>query len=401
MDLRSAYDEYGVSPVPVSREVIEELKKAIDSGRERPASAVIKSHRELLVQEYADSEMIWIFPEHRFGAEYQGDFIILRGDPQKQARYTLVELESSSDNVVEETQKGSKRARLGRKVIAAIEQLEGWRAWIGSNRDYAERECEGKRVPLKGINCRAQGLVIVGREETRTRFPGYMETLAQWEQDLNIEIWTYDRLVTKAEGRLRAAELNKSMVENEVPGATESVFAGARALNDWARRTSTEQLFITTPPTDAVPIIPPSTDAFPVYSMTVRDHWPASSGEALAPRVGKSGELGVALDSVVALLQQKGMLKACERMAVVRTTLEQIEFDPGQAVVAAQAASEELVGGRAKLENVLGRLIREDDVRTRLMKLIWGGAEVATTETARGAIAALCTLALSILKHRQ
>ena len=124
--------------------------------------------------------------ELRLGSQYRVD-IALRNDDGIENKIQLIELERASLEIF--TQKGRPRSH----VTHAIQQVEDWLRWWKENPKIVPSEFDSKITP--------SGMVIIGRsigldEERKSR-------LENLNVNRNIQVITYDDLLTRIEGLMR------------------------------------------------------------------------------------------------------------------------------------------------------------------------------------------------------
>ncbi len=113
---------------------IEKLEIAIKSAkREEDVQEILTEIPLLLIQHLGGGHGRWVLPKKKLGGEYVTDFII--GEKHSFGfDWVAVELESPKAKMF--TVKGD----LTKELTHAIRQIQDWRSWIKSNRDYATRE---------------------------------------------------------------------------------------------------------------------------------------------------------------------------------------------------------------------------------------------------------------------
>jgi hypothetical protein len=180
-----------------------EFERLLGQDREEDLHVFLASRPDLLA-ELGDAELHW--SKVRLGAEYVADFLIMGGgghnDPRPQV--TLIELERGDIRLF--TSKGDPAAYL----THAVRQVQDWKRWVMTNRDYLARELEerwteaassaggrGTRMLEKMMQHFAvQFVVLAGRRMGLT--VQEQLRLAQMNDDLlNIRIKTYDTILDR------------------------------------------------------------------------------------------------------------------------------------------------------------------------------------------------------------
>jgi hypothetical protein len=172
------------------------LKTAIDSAkREEDVQQALQADPASLIQHLGGGHGRWVIPKQRLGADYVTDFLIA----EKHSfgfEWQAVELESPLRQMF------NKNGDPSQYLNHAIRQILDWRAWLKANQAYAARPRTEGGLGLTDIDANVRGLILIGRRkdisaETASR-------RRQFAQDLNIEIHSYDYLLSAMHGRLAA-----------------------------------------------------------------------------------------------------------------------------------------------------------------------------------------------------
>ena len=91
-----------------------------------------------------------------------------------------------------------------KELTHAIRQIQDWRSWLKSNRDYATRERNKHGLGLTDIDSNVPGLIFIGRRKDVDKSTD--ELRRQMVQDSNILIHTYDTLIDYARSRAKWCE---------------------------------------------------------------------------------------------------------------------------------------------------------------------------------------------------
>lgn len=123
------------------------------------------------------------------------DFVLGTTYSQGQS-WTVAELQSPRSAFF------TKKRRPTEHLDEGLRQILEWRRWLAANRDYARRSRVEQGLGLTGIDDKAHGLLLIGRE--RTMSVADAEQLRQLAHDHRVDIHTYDWLVREARNRLNA-----------------------------------------------------------------------------------------------------------------------------------------------------------------------------------------------------
>jgi hypothetical protein len=131
--------------------------------------------------------------KQRLGAEHVTDFLIAERHSFGFA-WQAVELESPLRPMF------NKNGDPSRHLNHALRQLTDWRAWLKANQSYAARPRSEGGLGLTDIDANVKGLVLIGR---RANIPDCTAARRrQMVQDLNVDIHSYDYLLSALKGRL-------------------------------------------------------------------------------------------------------------------------------------------------------------------------------------------------------
>jgi hypothetical protein len=178
-------------------DLVDEFRRRLDAADdERAMQVFLEANPMILVQPLGGGHGRWVLPQKRLGAEHVTDFVVA----EKSSigfQWTAVELESPRARMF--TKKGDFTTAL----THAIRQIEDWRAWIGRNRDYAERPRDKSGLGLVDIDDNVPGWIILGRRGDAP--PDTHDRRRSVSQQLRIEIHSYDWLLERAEARAKWA----------------------------------------------------------------------------------------------------------------------------------------------------------------------------------------------------
>lgn len=182
----------------ISCEDIKMLETTTESAkREEDIQIMLTEKPILIVQHLGGGHGRWVLPKKKLGAEYVTDFII--GERHSFGfDWVAVELESPTARMF--TAKGDPT----KELTHAIRQIQDWRSWLKSNRDYATRVRNKKGLGLTDIDSNVPGLILIGRRQMVDASTD--ELRRQMVQDLNITIHTYDFLVDSARSRRKCED---------------------------------------------------------------------------------------------------------------------------------------------------------------------------------------------------
>lgn len=179
----------------VTQEQVSRLENAIEQARnEEDIQRFLQTHPHLLIQHLGGGHGRWVIPKLRLGSEYVTDFVIGEKDSSG-FWWTLVELESPKVRLF--NRNGGPSSSLNH----AIRQIQDWRIWLQSNRNYAANPPENGGHDLRDIRADAPGLILLGRRSDVTS-----DTNSRRRQmmiDLNIKIHSFDWLIDQSQGWLR------------------------------------------------------------------------------------------------------------------------------------------------------------------------------------------------------
>ena len=192
-------DEYFVWWDSITTDHVAQFEACVNGADdERPVQKYLEAQPTMLVQPLGGGHGRWVMPQKRLGSEYVPDFML--GEKSSIGfEWTAVELESPRAQLFNKSD-----GNPSRQLNHAIRQIQDWRSWLTSNQNYADRPISDNGLGLRNVNGRVPGLILIGRRGTHLR-----ETNArrrQYQEDLNIEIRTYDWLIERARPRAEWAE---------------------------------------------------------------------------------------------------------------------------------------------------------------------------------------------------
>ncbi len=170
------------------------LKQAIETaGREEDIQQVLQTNPTYLIQHLGGGHGRWVIPKQRLGAEYVTDFLIAERHSFG-FEWQAVELESPLRPMF------NKNGDPSQYLNHAIRQLTDWRSWLKANQSYAARLQSEGGLGLTDIDMNVKGLILIGRRANID--PSTAARRRQMVQDLNVEIHSYDYLLSAMHGRL-------------------------------------------------------------------------------------------------------------------------------------------------------------------------------------------------------
>jgi hypothetical protein len=180
----------------VGIEDIESLVAAIDSAKkEEEVQKFLQENPKLLIQHLGGGHGRWVIPKARLGAEHVTDFLIA----EKHSfgfEWQAVELESPLRPMF------NKNGDPSQHLNHAIRQITDWRAWLKANQPYASRPRNDGGLGLTDIDTNVKGLILIDRRANVQQSTSARRR--QMVQDLNIEIHTFDYLVSSISGRIES-----------------------------------------------------------------------------------------------------------------------------------------------------------------------------------------------------
>jgi hypothetical protein len=180
----------------ISEDDLESLEKVLQSAlREQDLQAFLQSNPILLIQHLGGGHGRWVIPMQRLGAEHVTDFVI--GHMHSFGyEWQAVELESPKSRMF------TKAGDPSKELSHAIRQIQDWRAWLQRNQNYAARPKSKGGLGLTDIVSSIPGLILIGRRSDID--PATNERRRQMVNDLNIQIHSYDYLLSCTRGRIEA-----------------------------------------------------------------------------------------------------------------------------------------------------------------------------------------------------
>ncbi|MCJ7484688.1 MAG: DUF4263 domain-containing protein [Candidatus Aminicenantes bacterium] len=188
------------------------LKSDVDSfelalksaNNEHDIHSYLQNNPILLIQHLGGGHGRWVIPKLRLGAEHVTDFII--GHRHSYGfEWQALELESPKARMF--TKSGDPTMQL----THAIRQIQDWRAWLQRNQDYAARTRSEHGLGLTDIVAAIPGLILIGRRIDID--PTSNDRRRQMANDLNIQIHSYDFLLSSAGDRMKALGRHRSTHE--------------------------------------------------------------------------------------------------------------------------------------------------------------------------------------------
>lgn len=190
------FEPFEVDYADVSLDDAHRLAAVVDGATdERPIQAHIASHPTLLTAHLGGGHGRWVRPQVRLGSQYVADFLIAEKDSMGM-HWTLVELESPRARLC------LKSGGLAQKARQGMDQIDGWRDWLGRNHAYAASPVDEQGLGLREIDPRPPGLVLIGRRDEGLN--GCQRTRRAAKADRRIEVHTYDWLVERVEVAARS-----------------------------------------------------------------------------------------------------------------------------------------------------------------------------------------------------
>jgi hypothetical protein len=161
--------------------------------REEDVQALLQANPMYLIQHLGGGHGRWVIPKQRLGSEHVTDFLIA----EKHSfgfEWQAVELESPLRPMF------NKNGDPSQYLNHALRQLTDWRAWLKNNQPYAARPKTEGGLGLTDIDANVKGLVLIGRRAQIAVTTASRRR--QMVQDLNIEIHSYDYLLSSMHDRL-------------------------------------------------------------------------------------------------------------------------------------------------------------------------------------------------------
>lgn len=188
--------EYFVWWDRITKQQLEQLDCVLESAtKESNMQIFLQENPFFLIQHLGGGHGRWVIPQKRLGAEFVPDFIV--GERHSFGfEWEVIEIESPLAQLF--TKAGNPSSTLNH----AIRQIMDWRAWLKRNQNYASQRKEANGLGLTDIDCNTRGLIVIGRRNAVS--PKTNELRRQLCLDSNIEIHTYDWLVERALGRIKA-----------------------------------------------------------------------------------------------------------------------------------------------------------------------------------------------------
>lgn len=184
----------------VLEEDVSTLRATLDNAvREEDVQQFLQANPKFLIQHLGGGHGRWVIPKARLGSEHVTDFLIA----EKHSigyEWQAVELESPKRPMF------NKSGDPSQHLNHAIRQITDWRAWLKANQAYASRSRDEGGLGLTDIDANVRGVILIDR---RTNLdPSTAARRRQMVQDLNIQIHTFDYLISALQGRIDS--LNRS-----------------------------------------------------------------------------------------------------------------------------------------------------------------------------------------------
>jgi hypothetical protein len=173
---------------------VSSLQETIDRAeREEDVQQFLQANPKFIIQHLGGGHGRWVIPKARLGTNHVTDFLIA----EKHSfgfTWQAVELESPLRRMF------NKNGDPSQYLNHALRQITDWRAWLKANQSYAARPRNEGGLGLTDIDANVPGVILIDR-----RANGSSSTDArrrQMCQDSNIEIHSYDYLVSALAGRV-------------------------------------------------------------------------------------------------------------------------------------------------------------------------------------------------------
>jgi hypothetical protein len=180
----------------VQQDEVLSLKNALDNAKkEEDVQQFLQVNPKFLIQHLGGGHGRWVIPKARLGAEHVTDFLIA----EKHSfgfEWQAVELESPLRPMF------NKNGDPSQYLNHAIRQITDWRIWLKANQAYASKSRDESGLGLTDIDTNVKGIILIDRR--KNVLSNTAARRRQMTQNLNIEIHTYDYLVSALEGRLES-----------------------------------------------------------------------------------------------------------------------------------------------------------------------------------------------------
>jgi hypothetical protein len=184
------------------------LKTTLDGAKkEEEVQQFLQANPKLIIQHLGGGHGRWVIPKARLGAEYVTDFLIAERHSFG-FEWQAVELESPLRPMF------NKSGDPSQHLNHALRQITDWRAWLKSNQAYASRSRDEGGLGLTDIDTNVKGLILIDRRANV--HPSTAARRRQMVQNMNIEIHSYDYLLSSLEGRLAALRVVSESRRSEV-----------------------------------------------------------------------------------------------------------------------------------------------------------------------------------------
>lgn len=181
--------DYSFNWMDVRKTDAAKLRKCVDiATREEDVQAFLQERPIPLVQHLGGGHGRYVMSKVRLGSQHIPDFILAERDSDG-LTWHLVELESPHARMF--TKAGDPSSVL----THAIRQINDWREWIGTNRDYASRPRSASGLGLEEITTNAKGLILIGRRADND--DANIPLRRRLAHDNRIELHSFDYLIDK------------------------------------------------------------------------------------------------------------------------------------------------------------------------------------------------------------
>jgi hypothetical protein len=133
------------------------------------------------------------------------DFLAARTDSTG-VRWTMIELQSPTATLF------TRSGRPTKQLDEGLRQIRDWREWLMHNGEYARKPKASRGLGFNGLDHRADGLVIIGRGESRSTLD--RQRLVPLAYESRIDIHSYDWLVREAQRRIEGRERREASGES-------------------------------------------------------------------------------------------------------------------------------------------------------------------------------------------
>jgi len=186
----------------VDEEDRDALKATLDGAKkEEEVQQFLQTNPKLIIQHLGGGHGRYVIPKARLGSEYVTDFLIAERHSVG-FEWQAVELESPLRPMF------NRNGDPSQYLNHALRQITDWRAWLKTNQAYASRSRDEGGLGLTDIDTNVKGLILIDRRANVDS--STTARRRQMVQDMNIEIHSYDYLLSSLEGRLVALGVSRS-----------------------------------------------------------------------------------------------------------------------------------------------------------------------------------------------